>query len=578
MQRVLSTGSEPMKAVKARLFDCLVEGLATSVSEEFNGAMDGLYEGRAAGLAALGQANPDPSTGPRLSAYSKEDVRRGLLSIELDNLSRGLFRRIEESPIAAVAEITGACGAGYTLDTLRDAIGSLFSSFGGLRDFACTGLAASGAHTESGDLIHARTLDVDITETWNRAPTVMLVEETGFLQYVAAGTAGLFYNGGISGMNEAGITAAIHQMVPRNYKLRHQARNGNLGPYVQQRILREARTVDDAVRIARDAGHFASWTIVVGDAKNGEIARIEFSGEEVVVDKRGTGLAVGQANHFIADEMQDQAVQLNFSRWLDSPVRVARTEELIAKAGGAFGVAEAIDAMADHVEESVPVRSFGRTVVKPYAVLGSVAVPSRSEMWVTAGEREPATHGTYVAWKVDYSAGTLTPAETRRPTRWDATPSWRNSLAEYIKAHRAARDGDLAGAADALDRAVALAAADGIDDAAYRFVRGRVRQLLGRIDGANADYDVVLSKRAELSQYHQALATMYAAAAKDKLPGARWSEARRERELERVEAVFDALYDETDHFDLRAKQRLLKDIDRERRFIDFGAVDFLYVQ
>jgi hypothetical protein len=71
---------------------------------------------------------------------------------------------------------------------------------------------------------------------------------------------------------------------------------------------------------------------------------------------------------------------------------------------------------------------------------------------------------------------------------------------------------------------------------------------------------------------------MYAAAAKDKLPGARWSEARRERELERVEAVFDALYDETDHFDLRAKQRLLKDIDRERRFIDFGAVDFLYVQ
>ena len=119
---------------------------------------------------------------------------------------------------------------------------------------------------------HARNLDADLYN-WNVATTLFLIDETdnhpGWHRYVAFGTAGLIYPGGISGLNDAGIAVSLHQLSTTHYRTHVGTGVADIAPIIQQRVLREAGTLEQAVEIIRSVQPFSAWVIFCSDAAAG---------------------------------------------------------------------------------------------------------------------------------------------------------------------------------------------------------------------------------------------------------------------------------------------------------------------
>ena len=96
-------------------------------------------------------------------------------------------------------------------------------------------------------------------------------------RYVAFGTAGLIYPGGISGLNDAGIAVSLHQLSTIHYRTRFDAGEVDIAPFVQQRVLREAGSLEHAVEIVRSVQPFSAWVIFCSDAVAGRTQRIELT-------------------------------------------------------------------------------------------------------------------------------------------------------------------------------------------------------------------------------------------------------------------------------------------------------------
>src|SRR3546814_68832 len=115
-------------------------------------------------------------------------------------------------------------------------------------DFACTGFAVPAGLGKDGRHLHARNLDADLYN-WNTAPVLSLLDETadhpGWHKYAAFGTAGLIYPGGISGLNDAGLAASLHQMSTTELESGFLTGTGDIAPFTQQRMLREAASIDE---------------------------------------------------------------------------------------------------------------------------------------------------------------------------------------------------------------------------------------------------------------------------------------------------------------------------------------------
>lgn len=154
---------------------------------------------------------------------------------KLDDLADGIAHRLKMPSPAVRAAPIGDVLELCVLDKLADDVPEFFA---GARDdparqavmtealasnshpdhrtgFSCTGFSLPGALTADGRHLHARNLDADLYN-WNIASTVFLIDETAgnanWQKYVAFGTAGLIYSGGISGLNDSGIATSLHQL------------------------------------------------------------------------------------------------------------------------------------------------------------------------------------------------------------------------------------------------------------------------------------------------------------------------------------------------------------------------------
>jgi hypothetical protein len=408
-----------------------------------------------------------------------------------------------------------------------------------------TGFALPGSRMADGRHLHARNLDADLYN-WNVVPTLFLMDETGdhpaWHRYVAFGTAGLVYPGGISGLNDAGIAASLHQLSSTHYRT-HPDGSGrmDIAPFVQQRILREAGSLDEAVEIVRASQPFSAWVIFCSDAKAGQARQIEFNGETFRVLPAVAGPR-GQTNHFLHPDLvehlfddRDAHFTPTFGKWLETRSRLAMVEDALADGAvrdtdGAiellasgrdgqlldFAQRHGLDPAAIGVE-----RSFGRVPRKAYGQLGSIvrADPQRragqDEAWMTIGDRLPACQSVFLGWRIDWAAFALTPVADRplRRTRQFETTgrgNWEASFEAYRAARVAfARPRDAAGAlldqapdaaqkqqdaarAEALlSEAIDQALEDRIVEVPYYYLRARIRHQLGQYDAARQDWDVL---------------------------------------------------------------------------------------
>ena len=382
----------------------------------------------------------------------------------------------------------------------------------------CTGFWAAPELTADGLGLHARNFDGAFF-SWNRYPVLSLVDETptnpAWQRYAAVGTAGLIYPGGISGMNEAGLAVSLHQMSTVNFTVGDGSGDFDLAPYVQQRILREARSLDEAVDIARDRKHFAAWAILVSHAPSGQALRIELSGSEDGKGNQVQRVEAGpqadrmvQTNHFLSDALkerhrffEDAHFTKTVGKWTETRARFATTEGKLGRAidQNALGTERGLAMLADHADGALggDRRSFGRTICKAYSLMSSIArahpdrANGRDELWFTLGESLPGPHSAFAGFSIDWASLSAKPvglhkADTVLPEFLSAMHAYIDAFAAYERPRQP--DGSYFRrrpttremqsirqvALAALDRAVSTAEDAGIQEPAFRYIRARL--------------------------------------------------------------------------------------------------------
>lgn len=544
-------GGPLRNGVAGALFRALSDRIAESVSPEFRDAMGALADGYRDALPA-----------PR---FTRQQVIDAIVAIELDDLADGIARRLQipsaGARAAAIGDVLELCVldklspdlrdffAGIREDPARQAVVSEALASKAHSDhrtgFSCTGFSLPGPLTADGRHLHARNLDADLYN-WNIATTLFLIDETpghpDWHRYVAFGTAGLIYPGGISGLNDAGIATSLHQLSTTHCRTRFSAGRADLAPFVQQRILREAGSLEEAVEIAITTPAFSAWVIFVSDAATGRARQVEFNGETFRLGPVVEGGPFAQTNHFrhpdlvehLFDE-RDAHYTPTFGKWLETRTRLAMVEQALAEKR-VVDIDGAIDLLAsgrdwqlteltrgqglDPATAAVE-RSFGRVPRKAYGQLGSIVRgdparrPGHDEAWMTLGERLPACQSTFIGWRIDWDGFDLHPVDgdpLRRTRQYadSGRANWESSFETYRSARVAfARPADANGvllthAPDAAERlayaaraealvssAIDLAAEDGIVEVPYHYMRARLRHQLGRYAEAKADWDLL---------------------------------------------------------------------------------------
>ncbi|MEM6944246.1 MAG: carcinine hydrolase/isopenicillin-N N-acyltransferase family protein, partial [Pseudomonadota bacterium] len=526
------------------LFSRITHDVHRAVSDEFRAGVEALEQGYFAGLA-------DPMFGQR-------EVVRACVAIDTGNIATGINRLLKKPGHSRVGDIlTYASDAllrfrrGRAETNLHAALASDRESLrrelaSGLTARAragmgCTGFWATPADTVEGIGLHARTFDGAFFD-WNEWPVFHLVDERetngAWHRYAATGTAGLCYPGGISGMNEAGLSVSLHQMSTVNFSFGDRRGGFEIAPFVQQRILRECATLDEAVALCEGVKHFASWTILVSHAPTGKAVRIEINGrddEDGNYDGRVVASAAEarmvQTNHFIEagmgeafDFFADAHFTPTVGKWMETRARVRTAEtRLGVLTGTGLDTEGALGLLANHDDPDVGggQRSFGRTICKSYGQMAAImrADPARAApkdaLWMTIGDARPGNHSTLAGFEIDWAGLGLAPVGTLRAQTVSA--AFREALAAFVEAFRQyerPRDGAArfygrkptatemrairAEALEALDRAVAAAENAGEMDPGFRYLRARLsheagiaeagpdrRQLL---DAADADW------------------------------------------------------------------------------------------
>ncbi len=545
---VHTPGNDRLTRIAEAVYRCYSDRLLESVSNEFRTAAGALADGYSAGVDH-----------PR---FDRRAVLDALVAIEVDNLACGLTRLLQLSGFVKAATIAGLLPMiGPYLDNVEDfgyleraasdgdegremvRAFSRVASDANRVTFACTGFSLPATLCRDRRHLHARNLDADLY-AWRTAPVIALIDETpanaAWHRYVAFGTAGLIYPGGISGLNDAGIAVSLHQMSTTAYS----TTGSDIAPFVQQRILREAGSLDEAVEVVRASDHFAAWTIFCSEARTGKAVRIEFSADRVRVS-RSLAEPLAQTNHFLDLDLferhfdaDDAHFTPTFGKYLETRARFLALKEKLetGRPHRAFDVDWAIDQLAAsddgmlrlwlrqtgrQFEGLADDRAFGRVARKVYGQMSSIVVvdPDRDrrddEAWMTIGDRRPACHSHYTGWRIDWNALQLKPV-TDRPVRrvlryaGFGREQWERSLQLYVDARLAVeRPLDPAGqplrrqpdrtqqatnqarAEAALTEAIDAAAADRIVEVPFLFMRARLRHALARYTDADTDWTVL---------------------------------------------------------------------------------------
>lgn len=319
-----------------------------------------------------------------------------------------------EAMLVAAGERRETAVAMLTMDVLQNAVGVLgragalpahVARFAAIP--ACSSVAVWGGASDDGALRHARNFDFPGATLWSAQPAVVFCDPDEGLRYGFVTTRGADLPG-VTGFNEAGITITAHTRFHRDVR-GTGASIADLG----HEIVRRARTLDDAVSVAREVGSSSSWGLMVSSAAERSAVVIETSGRALEATRpRRDAQHLACTNRYLAPPLREGQVTSSPAFAIDSDARCHRLDERVKGAvGGLSGddleallgdyrAPDASDAAGD-VQ-----RLSGDCVVSAMAAQSIVAEPEARQIRVSVG-RAPTGLGPYVTvpWSWDGDVG-----------------------------------------------------------------------------------------------------------------------------------------------------------------------------
>jgi hypothetical protein len=435
----LSQHSFLLRPTLRSVISCFSNKLFNSLDSEFQDNLAAFEEGYRERLGSAAQ-------------YAFPQLRLAAVSIELDNIMTAVAHQHGKIGTMLLAEQN--CPGGLVFKVLLNGGLKLVGKDKGLgcTAFAIPGKTQNGAVLSREGLLLGRTLDAELMRSWNKVPTLFIVHERGqdergrpYLSYVATGSAGLIYAGGISGYNTEGITVSLHQMYASDAVLSvpaNEPRRTALAPVVEQIILREARSIEDAVKIASRYQAIATWTILIADAKAGRAAAIEMSEAGVKLVRQIRNGPIAQTNHVFDKEQQEYAFFPSYNKYNETHTRMAALERAFARIPQAvrskpFDAAQAIAQLANHEDINGRFQPFGTTSVKAYDVMSAVMLPQAHKVYMSVGDYAPSPHATFLGFQLNGRLDPVASLGTLRDQTLAGTPGVLQSLEDYVQARLA---------------------------------------------------------------------------------------------------------------------------------------------
>ena len=186
----------------------------------------------------------------------------------------------------------------------------------------CTSLAVWNENSEDGSLLIGRNFDFYVGDDFAKNKLVELVEPEIGIPYLSVTWPGMI--GVVSGMNKEGITVTINagkSKIPMAAKTPIS--------FVTREILQYAKTIDEAIEIAKKRKVFVSESILVGSANDKNAVIIEVSPTQFGVYKVENSSEILCTNHFQSEAYKKDKRNQKHIEESHSEYRYEKLQELL---------------------------------------------------------------------------------------------------------------------------------------------------------------------------------------------------------------------------------------------------------
>ncbi len=294
----------------------------------------------------------------------------------------------------------------------------------------CTSAAVWGDSTADGSFIYGRNLDFFDNHSMDHNPSIFLHKPDKGMKYASFSFLGV-PGAGITGINEAGITFALHIMLSKSV-------SSYATPImnITNEIIRNAESVDDAVRIARSFRFSSGWGVVITDAKRGEAVVIEASSKHVL-PRKGAPAFIINTNHYNTDLLRQREYDYSVSTTASTIGRYKRAEEIIREKHHTFTVGDMFLLLGDHLEYFTRrERALGSTITAVHNVSSVVMKPAELKAWMSQGEA-PSNNSDYIGVDLkSWMGGELKLLDVRKPNPYAGTHEFAAFQEHYEQAYQ----------------------------------------------------------------------------------------------------------------------------------------------
>lgn len=280
---------------------------------------------------------------------------------------------------------------------------ALYDIYKDLTNGGCTGFVAQGQATADGKIYLARNFDFAKKGTFDDFKLIIFRHPHKGYAYVSV--AWLTMIGVVSGMNEKGLTLALHSANGKD-----TASRGLPANLMVAYILQKAATVKEAEAIVRNTPSMGTYILLAADAQ-GDAAAIEFSAKKVGVRRdnpgaqsRQGGMPLMATNHYLTPELAPDPQNQPRTKYGDSRYRWERLNSLLSANQGQIDPSHCAKILRDRLDilgRKLPLGD--ENAVNPahnsYSV---IFCPSDISFWVA---RAPMAWGEYRGFSFNKNAG-----------------------------------------------------------------------------------------------------------------------------------------------------------------------------
>ncbi len=261
----------------------------------------------------------------------------------------------------------------------------------GVPVLGCTSAIAWGDATTHGRLLHGRNFDYQGVGVWDREQAVVFHEPSDGQAYVSIAAAGVLL-GGITAMNESGLSLVVHQHIAcTDFDL-----DGVPVGVVGDEVMRYAKSIDDARRILDGHRPNGAWTYVITSAHEKRAIAYEVTCDRRAVIEPDTlakdKSVFGYSNVYLHKDLHQTEVDFYPSYWRNN---MARFRQANARLHDAYGKIDA-DVIASILGDVGDECRF--SAISALSTVASVVFDAERGLVYVATGRPPVSNRPYLAF------------------------------------------------------------------------------------------------------------------------------------------------------------------------------------